>query len=34
MQRVFAGDIVSKKKPDPSIYLLAAKEMGLNPERY
>ncbi|GAX72691.1 hypothetical protein CEUSTIGMA_g147.t1 [Chlamydomonas eustigma] len=33
LMRVFAGDIVPKKKPDPAIYLLAAKEMGLNPER-
>eukprot|EP00983_Pelagomonas_calceolata_P010729 347005-Pelagomonas_calceolata.AAC.2 len=30
--RVFAGDIVPKKKPDPAIYLLAAKELGVNPE--
>lgn len=29
--RVFAGDIVPKKKPDPAIYLLAAKELGVNP---
>jgi len=28
---VFAGDVVSKKKPDPEIYLLAAKELGLAP---
>eukprot|EP00798_Chlamydomonas_sp_ICE-L_P008216 gene8216-1482_t len=31
--RVFAGDMVPKKKPDPAIYLLAAKELGVNPER-
>lgn len=31
--RVFAGDIVPKKKPDPAIYLLAAKELGVNPAR-
>lgn len=29
--RVFAGDIVAKKKPDPAIYTLAAKELGLDP---
>jgi beta-phosphoglucomutase-like phosphatase (HAD superfamily) len=32
--RVFAGDVVPKKKPDPAIYLLAAKELGVNPARY
>lgn len=31
--RVFAGDIVPKKKPDPAIYLLAAKELGVDPDR-
>lgn len=31
--RVFAGDVVPKKKPDPAIYLLAASELGLNPAR-
>lgn len=31
--RVFAGDIVPKKKPDPAIYLLAAKELGVDPRR-
>lgn len=30
---MFAGDIVPKKKPDPAIYLLAAKELGVNPAR-
>ena len=29
---VLAGDIVSKKKPDPEIYLLALQKSGLNPE--
>jgi len=29
--RIFAGDIVSKKKPDPEIYTLAAKELGVAP---
>jgi len=29
---VLAGDIVSKKKPDPEIYLLALKKTGLKPE--
>eukprot|EP00879_Flechtneria_rotunda_P018734 GHRR01019661.1.p1 GENE.GHRR01019661.1~~GHRR01019661.1.p1 ORF type:complete len:183 (-),score=34.88 GHRR01019661.1:7-555(-) len=33
VMRVFAGDIVPKKKPAPDIYLLAAKELGLNPAR-
>jgi beta-phosphoglucomutase-like phosphatase (HAD superfamily) len=28
---VYAGDIVPRKKPSPDIYLLAAKEMGLEP---
>jgi HAD superfamily hydrolase (TIGR01509 family) len=31
--RVFAGDIVPKKKPSPDIYNLAAKELGLDPRR-
>lgn len=30
---VFAGDIVPKKKPDPAIYLLAARELGVDPAR-
>lgn len=30
---VFAGDVVSKKKPDPEIYLLALKETGLEPQQ-
>jgi len=30
---IYAGDIVSKKKPDPEIYNLAAKEMGVAPMR-
>jgi len=29
---VLAGDIVSKKKPDPEIYLLALEKTGLQPE--
>jgi HAD superfamily hydrolase (TIGR01509 family) len=29
---VLAGDIVSKKKPNPEIYLLALKKTGLEPE--
>jgi len=29
---VLAGDVVSKKKPDPEIYLLALQETGLRPE--
>ena len=31
--RVFAGDVVPKKKPDPAIYNMAAKELGLEPSR-
>jgi beta-phosphoglucomutase-like phosphatase (HAD superfamily) len=31
--RVFAGDVVPKKKPAPDIYLLAAKELGVTPAR-
>lgn len=31
--RVFAGDIVAKKKPDPAIYLLAAQELKVEPSR-
>jgi HAD superfamily hydrolase (TIGR01509 family) len=30
---VLAGDVVSKKKPDPEIYLLALERTGLEPER-
>jgi len=29
---VLAGDIVSKKKPDPEIYLLALEKTGLKPQ--
>ena len=31
--RVFAGDIVAKKKPSPDIYELAAKELQVDPSR-
>mmetsp|Transcript_13473 Transcript_13473/g.18456 ORF Transcript_13473/g.18456 Transcript_13473/m.18456 type:complete len:309 (-) Transcript_13473:88-1014(-) len=31
--RVFAGDCVPCKKPDPAIYLLAAQELGLDPTK-
>lgn len=31
--RVFAGDMVSKKKPAPDIYNMAARELGVNPAR-
>ena len=30
---VFAGDVVPKKKPDPAIYILAANELGVSPDR-
>jgi HAD superfamily hydrolase (TIGR01509 family) len=30
---VFAGDVVSRKKPDPEIYLLALKKTGLEPQQ-
>jgi beta-phosphoglucomutase-like phosphatase (HAD superfamily) len=33
VMRVFAGDIVPKKKPNPAIYLLAAKELGVDPAK-
>eukprot|EP00933_Yihiella_yeosuensis_P071840 TRINITY_DN80083_c0_g1_i1.p1 TRINITY_DN80083_c0_g1~~TRINITY_DN80083_c0_g1_i1.p1 ORF type:complete len:400 (-),score=77.28 TRINITY_DN80083_c0_g1_i1:81-1280(-) len=29
--RIFAGDVVSEKKPDPAVYELAAKELGIAP---
>lgn len=32
--RVFAGDVVPAKKPDPAIYLLAAQELGVDPARW
>jgi len=32
--RVFAGDVVPRKKPDPAIYHLAAQELGVEPTRY
>jgi beta-phosphoglucomutase-like phosphatase (HAD superfamily) len=31
--RIYAGDIVAKKKPDPAIYTLAATTLGLTPAR-
>lgn len=33
VMRVFAGDVVPKKKPAPDIYLLAAKELQVSPAR-
>jgi len=33
VMRVFAGDVVPRKKPDPAIYLLAAQELGVDPAR-
>ena len=30
---VFAGDVVAKKKPAPDIYLLASKQLGLDPAK-
>jgi HAD superfamily hydrolase (TIGR01509 family) len=30
---IFAGDIVTKKKPDPAIYNFAVKKLGLDPAR-
>jgi HAD superfamily hydrolase (TIGR01509 family) len=30
---LFAGDVVPKKKPDPAIYLLAARSLGVAPAR-
>ena len=31
-ETILAGDIVSRKKPDPEIYLLAADKLGVKPE--
>lgn len=31
--KIFAGDIVEKKKPSPDVYLLAASELGVEPNR-
>jgi phosphoglycolate phosphatase-like HAD superfamily hydrolase len=31
--RIFAGDMVSKKKPSPDIYLLAAESLQVDPSR-
>lgn len=31
--RIFAGDVVPKKKPDPAIYNLAAQELGVDPAK-
>jgi len=31
--RIFAGDMVAKKKPSPDIYLLAANELSVEPNR-
>ena len=33
LEFVLAGDVVSKKKPDPEIYLLALEKSGLSPEQ-
>eukprot|EP01026_Neomeris_dumetosa_P038337 TRINITY_DN3123_c1_g1_i1.p1 TRINITY_DN3123_c1_g1~~TRINITY_DN3123_c1_g1_i1.p1 ORF type:complete len:287 (+),score=52.44 TRINITY_DN3123_c1_g1_i1:135-995(+) len=32
VMKVFAGDVVPKKKPDPAIYTLAAQQLGVAPE--
>ena len=32
--RVFAGDMVASKKPDPAIYELSAIALGVDPARY
>ncbi|KAK4264464.1 hypothetical protein QN277_025636 [Acacia crassicarpa] len=31
--KIFAGDVVPRKKPDPAIYLLAASTLGVEPSR-
>jgi len=31
-EHVLAGDIVSRKKPDPEIYVMAAQRLGLDPD--
>lgn len=33
VMRVFAGDVVPAKKPDPAIYELAATRLGVEPAR-
>jgi beta-phosphoglucomutase-like phosphatase (HAD superfamily) len=33
IMKVFAGDMVPKKKPDPAIYELAATALGVDPAR-
>jgi HAD superfamily hydrolase (TIGR01509 family) len=33
LEFVLAGDVVSKKKPDPEIYLLALEKSGLSPDQ-
>eukprot|EP00668_Euglena_longa_P043916 GGOE01058465.1.p1 GENE.GGOE01058465.1~~GGOE01058465.1.p1 ORF type:complete len:386 (-),score=67.95 GGOE01058465.1:425-1582(-) len=33
IKHIFAGDVVAQKKPHPAIYVLAARELGLNPVR-
>ena len=33
LEFVLAGDVVSKKKPDPEIYLLALEKTGLSPDQ-
>ncbi|XP_038722324.1 CBBY-like protein isoform X2 [Tripterygium wilfordii] len=32
--KIFAGDVVPSKKPDPAIYVLAAKTLGVDPSSY
>ena len=32
--KIYAGDIVDNKKPAPDVYLLAAKELGVDPDRW
>jgi beta-phosphoglucomutase-like phosphatase (HAD superfamily) len=34
VMRVFAGDMVPAKKPDPAIYELAATALGVDPARF
>ena len=31
--KIYAGDIVQNKKPAPDVYLLAAKELSVDPDR-
>ena len=31
--KIFAGDVVPKKKPDPAIYIMAAEDLSVDPAK-